>query len=351
MPIKGESAGRARVRHRRATIVDVAAVAGVSRQTVSRVITGGDLVAESTHALVTSAIQELGYRPNHFARTLAQQRSCILGVAARDLNSPLTPPFIARLQALCRPLGYHVIVSNFDLDDRGGIGTLDTFVTLNVDGIALFPSAMDTAAIEQFACSYDGRLVAIGRTERFEGVHSLSLDEDAAARLVVDHLRTTGREKIAILADEWYPDTPHPRTNALESALMEVGCPAVCVIGGHVPTIDGGVGAMTELVSAVSADGVDAVIAFNDTMAIGALDACRRLCLSVPEHVALVGYDNLDYGVVTSPPLTTVPQNAEHYAEIVFELLVSEQAWSDDGTAPLPALTLVAPTLEIRGSS
>ena len=192
-PERNRPPAGSRVLRRRATIIDVAAVAGVSRQTVSRVLAGGELVAEATNARVTSAIEELGYRPNHLARALGQQRSCILGVAARDLNSPLTSPFIERLQELSRPVGYHVIVSKFDLDEEeGGAGTLHTFVSLSVDGIALFPSAMEAEVIAQFARSYDGRMVVVGRTDRLEGVFSLSLDEVKAAKLVVDHLLETG---------------------------------------------------------------------------------------------------------------------------------------------------------------
>ena len=334
--------------HRRPTIVDVAKTAGVSRQTVSRVLAGGGLVAEDTHARVTSAIEELGYRRNHLARMLVQRRSCILGVAARDLNSPLTAPFIARLQELCRPLDYHVIVSNFDLDEDGGVGALHTFVSLSVDGIALFPSVMEVETIERFAGSYDGRLVAIGSTVLIEGVHSLSLDEVGAARLVVDHLRSAGRSRVAILANEWYPETVHPRMAALEAALAHAGCPAVSIVGGYRPTIDGGAAALTELISTVTPDGVDAAVVYNDTMAIGAMHACRRLRLSVPDDIALVGYDDLPYGRVAEPPITTVPQDAERYAEITFELLVIDQVGD---MATVEGVTLVAADLEVRGSA
>lgn len=334
--------------HRRATIVDVAAMAGVSRQTVSRVLGRAGPVAEETRARVTSAIRELGYRPNQVARTLVQRRSCILGVSARDLNSPLTAPFIARLQALSRASDYHVIVSNFDLDDEGGVGTLHTFVSLNVDGIALFPSVMKADVIEQFARFYAGRVVAVGRTAPLEGVCALSLDEIGAARLVVDHLRSRGRGRIAILADEWYPDTVHPRIAGLEASLRDASCSPVRVVGGHKPTIEGGASAMVDLVSAVSAGDIDAVVCYNDTMAIGALHACRGLRLSVPGDVALVGYDNIPYGAVTSPPLTTVPQDAERYAEITFELLAADE---QGDTPPFEGVTLVTSRLEIRGST
>lgn len=334
---------------RRATIIDVAEAADVSRQTVSRVLAGGDLVAKDTHARVTSAIEDLGYRPNHLARTLVQQRSCILGVAARDLSSPLTAPFIERLQELCGPLGYHVIVSKFDLDeDEGGADTLHTFVSLSVDGIALFPSVMETDVMTRFARSYYGRMVVVGRTEPLDGVRVLSLDEITAAQLVVDHLIETGRKRIAILANEWYPDIVHPRMAALATALEAVGCPAVRIVGGHEPTIEGGVAAMTDLVSMLSPRGIDAVVTFNDTMGFGALHACRSLEISVPGDVALVGYDGTPYGTVSSPPLTTVPQDAGRYAEIVFEFLVHDE---ESDTASVEGVTLVPPRLEVRSSS
>jgi len=335
------------VRHKRATIIDVAEMAGVSRQTVSRVVAGGDLVAKETHERVAKAIEELRYRPNHLARTLVQRRSCILGVTARDLNSPLTSPFIERLQALSQPLGYHIIVSNFDLEEEGGAGTLHTFVSLSVDGIVLFPSVMNTEVIERFAESYDGRIVTVGLTQPLKGVHSLSLDEVAAAQMVVDHLRGRGRRNIAVLANEWYPGIVHPRMAGLKSVLDCSGIPAAAIIGGHEPTIEGGVAAMEELVGQVTSAGVDAVVTFNDTMAFGALHACRSLGLSVPDDVAFVGYDGTPFGKVSDPPLTTVPQDAGRYADIVFKLLVDNEETAE----AVEGITLVAPTLEIRGSS
>lgn len=349
MSTESDQPRRAAGKHQhRATIIDVAELAGVSRQTVSRVLSGGILVAAATRERVASAISELGYRPNYVARALVQRRSRILGVAARDLNSPLSAPFIARLQALSRPLGYHVLVSNFDLEDRGGIGALDTFVSLGVDGVALFPSSMETDVVEAFARSYDGRVVAIGRTKAFEGVHTVSLDEVAAAHLVIDHLRTTGRKRIALIADEWYPGTVHPRIDSLQTVLQTSECTAVGVVGGRMSTIAGGTAAMVELLSVVSPEDIDAVVAFNDNMAIGALVACRRLGLSVPGDIALVGYDNVACGAATDPPITTVPQKPDRYAEIVFERLVAKHG---NGVASETGVTLVAPHLEIRGSS
>jgi len=336
-----------KVRHKRATIIDVAERAGVSRQTVSRVVAGGELVAKDTLERVTTAIEELGYRPNHLARTLVQRRSCILGVSALDLDSPLASPFIERLQALSRPLGYHIIVSNFDLEDEGGAGTLHTFVSLSVDGIALFPAVMEADVIERFARSYDGRIVAVGRVDQIEGVHSLSLDEVAAAQLVVDHLISRGRRRIAVLTNAWYPGVVHPRMAALQATLDRSGSPAVQFVAGYEPDIEGGMAAMTELISQHSSGDIDAVVAYNDTMAFGALHACRTHGLSVPHDVAVVGYDGTPFGAVSDPPLTTVPQDAGRYAEVVFKLLIDDQ----EANAAAEEPTLIAPRLVVRGSS
>ena len=137
---------------------------------------------------------------------------------------------------------------------------------------------MEVETIERFAGSYDGRLVAIGSTEPIDGVHSLSLDEVGAARLVVDHLRSAGRSRVAILANEWHPEIVHPRDGwPSRPRSLHSGCPVVSIVGGYRPTIDGGAAALTELISTVSPDGVDAAVVFNDTMAIGAMHACRRL--------------------------------------------------------------------------
>jgi DNA-binding LacI/PurR family transcriptional regulator len=330
----------------RPTIIDVADIAGVSRQTVSRVLSDHPRVAVATRTRVKEAIETLGYRPNRMARALVTRSTLTFGFAAIDMRDLHFGDTCAGMQVAAREHGYFLVVTELDFSDEGGIGTLETLLTLGIDGVAIFPSFLKDADIESFAATSGCPVVMIGRHSRVPNVVSIAMDETRAAEIVVDRLVDTGRRNIGILMNEMYPEIVHERFIALQRAVERETGVAKSPVAAGFPKIAGGRDAATSLLQQYRE--LDALVGFNDTMAMGALLACRDLGLRVPEDVAIVGYDGIPYGAVSDPPLTTVVQDSVGMADAAFRTLLS---CLEDGTPTDGEVILWAPELLIRESA
>ncbi|HDH02989.1 MAG TPA: LacI family transcriptional regulator, partial [Actinobacteria bacterium] len=269
----------------RPTIVDVAELADVSRQTVSRVLANHPRVAPATRLRVEEAIEELGYRLNRMARALVTQTSLTFGFAAVDMRDSHFGDTCSGMQAAARAHGYYLVVTELDFDDDRGMGTLETLLTLGVDGVAFFPSFLEDTDIELFAATSGRPVVMIGREAKIPKVVSIAMDETRAADLIVDHLVDTGKRRIGMLMNERYPEIVHDRFVTLERAVADrTGVVRLPVEAGH-PKIGAGRDAARRLFA--KDPDIDAVVGFNDTMAMGALLACHELGLRVPGDVAV----------------------------------------------------------------
>lgn len=331
---------------RRPTIIDVADMANVSRQTVSRVVADHPRVAPATRTRVKEAIDTLGYRPNRMARALVTKSTMTFGFAAVDMRDLHFGDTCAGMQVAAREHGYYLVVTELDFADEGGIGTLETLLTLGVDGIALFPSFLADADIEAFAASCGCPVVMIGRGVQIRNVVSIAMDENRAAKMIVDRLIGIGRHDIGVLMNETYPEIIHERYAALRRAL-EIGTgSAHQPVEAGFPKIDGGREAATRLLR--QHPNVDALVGFNDTMAMGALMACRDLGIRVPEDVAVIGYDGIPFGAGSDPPLTTIVQDTVAMADAAFRALLS---CVENGSPADGEVLLWPPELLVRESA
>lgn len=331
---------------RRPTIVDVAERAGVSRQTVSRVLSEHPRVAPLTRRRVEEAIEGLDFRVNRMARALVTKTSLTFGVASVDMRNLHFAETCSGLQAAAREGGYLLVVSELDFDDDRGIGTLDTLLTLSVDGIVLFPSIVSDSDLELFARRCGCPVVMMGRPTMIPGVASIALDESGAAQLILRHLTGRGKRRVGLLMNEMFPRAIHARYEALRCAIEDATGQPVSPVEAAKPDIDHGRQAAMRLLAA-NPD-IDAIVAFNDTMAMGALMGCHDLGLRVPGDVAIVGYDGIPYGEVTVPPLTTMAQDSFGMAKAAMNALLTS---IEEGAPPEGQVQLWQPRLVIRGST
>jgi DNA-binding LacI/PurR family transcriptional regulator len=305
----------------RPTIIDVANMAGVSRQTVSRVVSDHPRVADATRTRVKEAIDTLGYRPNRMARALVTKSTLTFGFAAVDMRDLHFGDTCSGMQVAAREHGYYLVVTELDFDDEGGIGTLETLLTLGVDGVALFPSFLADEDIEAFAATSGCPVVMIGRESRIPNVVSIAMDEVRAAEMIVDRFIDVGKQHIGILMNETYPEIILGRFVALRQAVEDrTGVVDPPVVSGF-PKIRDGRDAATRLLQ--QHPEVDALIGFNDTMAMGAMLACHDLGLRIPQDVAVIGYDGIPFGAVSNPPLTSIVQDSIGMADAAFRSLLS----------------------------
>ncbi|KDQ70808.1 LacI family DNA-binding transcriptional regulator [Streptomyces halstedii] len=337
----------------RPTLEAVAAHAGVSRATVSRVVNGGAGVRQPLVDQVRKAVDELGYIPNHAARTLVTRRN---GAVAVIIDEPefriFSDPFFSRqIRGISRELNAHdAQLVLLLVEGRGDFDRVTRYLAGgHVDGVLAFSLHTDDelpAIIRRFRVP----TVYGGRPERPpEGdgagtpVPYVDCDNRGGAREAVRHLVSLGRRRVAHIAG------PRDQTSALDRIdgyrdVLPDADPELTVDGDF--TADGGARAMERLLE-VRPD-LDAVFVANDLMASGALRVLRARGLRVPEEVALVGFDDMaSVAEATDPPLTTVRQDVEGMGRLMVRLLMERL---DHGAGEWPA-SVVTPTELIRRAS
>lgn len=307
---------------RRPTIRDVAALAGVSRGTVSRVLNGGHLVSPEARAAVDRAIKATGYHANHAARALATGRAQSLAFLLTEPHHLLfMDPTFSRLvrgalDALARRGMTLVLLVAGTPEERA---TIASYVSAgHVDGVLLISPHEHDPLLDQLIAA-DVPVVACGTPLGHQGrIASVAVDEVASAREMTRHLVSRGHRRIAMIAGP--PDTPGGRYR-LVGFREELGGafdPALVVTGDY--SQESGRLAMERLLAAGPVP--DAVFAASDAMAVGALEALRAAGLAVPGTVAVAGFDDNGVAETTAPPLTTMHQPFEAIAAEMVGLLL-----------------------------
>ncbi|WP_433040930.1 LacI family DNA-binding transcriptional regulator [Dactylosporangium sp. CS-033363] len=330
---------------RRPTINDVAAAAGVSRGTVSRVLNGGRDVSDTAQAAVERAMRKTGYVVNQHARSLVTQRS---GSVAFILSEPQDrlfedPNFNVLLHGCTEALARHDITLLLTLassiEDRKRIGRYLT--AGHVDGALLVSTHRGNPLIPELL-DRGLPVVACGKPLGYERRTAyVAADDRDGAHQMVDYLRSTGRRRIATITGPL--DTPGgtERLAGYRDALGDDADPALIANGDY--TRAGGEAAMVRLLE--QAPDLDAVFVASDLMAAGALNALYSAGKRVPSDVAVGGFDDSQVAAGTQPPLTTIrqpyPRISAEMVRILLGLIEGES----------PAAVVVPTELVIRESA
>lgn len=319
---------------KRATIKDVAAEAGVSYQTVSRVINNQAGVTDETRLRVQQAIDVLGYRPSLAARSLPRRRSFIIGlIIPYDADYLFRDPHllaqISGIDAEANARGYNVLLSTAG-NSSSALEAYERFVRNQVADGAL---VIETASLQAGAKLLSGQnypWVTLGYNESETGsAYAVHADDRDGARQVTRRLLEQGHQRIGIIngpstgAVAAMAERLAGHTEALAETALSFD-PALMVYGDY--TRAGGQAATAHLLSLPTPP--TAIFAFNDRMAMGAIWALTAAGLHVPEDVAVVGFDDVPTAADFSPPLTTVRQPSRQIgqmaAEMLFKLINSE---------------------------
>jgi LacI family transcriptional regulator len=300
----------------RVTIDDVARVAGVSRQTVSRAMNGKAEISAATRRRVLATIEELDYRPSAFARGMRTQRAGTLALVLSDIANPFFPAVARGVFDAAAARGLAVVVHNTDADAVAEQDAARAIVDAGAAGAIGFFEALD-----------DGSLVALGRRLPLvvadrrapgEGVASVLSDFATGTRAAVEHLYARGHTRLGML--DGAVGVERVRRQAFLAVLTEHGHPEP---GAHVvsgpPTVTAGAAAVRELLARQPE--VTGVFAFNDLLAIGAVRALRDAGRRVPDDVAVVGYDDITMAGLLDPPLTTVHTDKYELGRTLVEVL------------------------------
>ncbi|MBZ4015317.1 LacI family DNA-binding transcriptional regulator [Streptomyces purpurogeneiscleroticus] len=337
----------------RPTLEAVAALAGVSRATVSRVVNGGTGVRAEICERVRQAVAELGYVPNIAARSLVTRRTgAVAVVIAEPETRVFSDPFFAQqLRGIGRELGAadtQLLLLMVESDrDHARIGRY--LSGGHVDGALMF-SLHRADPLPAMAAASGLPTVFGGRPdwpdESHAGERPLYVDTDNrdGARQAVRHLLARGRRRIAVITGPLDQTSAQDRLDGYREALAPAAADPLLIADGGF-TAEGGERAMAALLGAVP--DLDAVFACSDLMATGALRTLRARGLRVPEDVAVVGYDDLAPAAWADPPLTTVRQDVQEMGRLMARLLLRRLAPGDEDLSPV----VTPATLIVRESS
>lgn len=290
------------------TLDELAALSGVSRATVSRVINGGP-VSEETRKRVTEVLERTGFRPNAAARTLASGRSGVVGVVIH-LSPHLLfqdPYFSSLLQGVTDALAERAIGMMLWLGSRSKQETLDQILWMGLlDGIIVTADQLDDPLVDGLLASHLPT-VLIGHRRADRNASYVDVDNVAAADIVTTHLIGLGRCRIGHITGRRGTVAGEDRIAGYTKAMMRAGLSTEeLIVEGDFKEAAGRSGAL-ELLER----NVDAIFCANDSTAAGALQSILARGLSVPDDVAVAGFDDLEFAVHLDPPLTTVRQGVQ----------------------------------------
>ncbi|MFJ2579227.1 LacI family DNA-binding transcriptional regulator [Kitasatospora aureofaciens] len=300
-------------------MADVARLAGVSHQTVSRVLNGAPHVRPGTRARVLAAIRELDYRPNSAARALVTRRSQTLGVVSFDSTLYGPASTLDGIERAARTAGYFVSVAGLrSLDSRSVQEAVDRLRDQGVEGVAVIaPQISAVGALAKLSSAVP--VVAVGAGSRSR-LPMVSFDNRAGAEVATRHLLDLGHRTVHHLAGPVGWTEGRDRQDGWRQAL-EAG-------GARVPRIGGGDWSARSGYEAgrrIAHDPeVTAVFCANDHMALGLLRALREAGRAVPGEISVVGFDDIPEAAYFTPPLTTVRQDFGELGRRALELLLEE---------------------------
>lgn len=325
------------------TMSDVARAANVSIATVSRALAGDARVRPATLEVVLQAAAELGYRGNSIARALRQGRTHTLGIVVPNITNPFFPELLQALERSARDAEFGVLFADSSEDIELEHRCLQDLIDRRVDGIIVVPCATsDSASGIEFAAQVVP-LVQVDRHVPGMPVSFVGVDNVAAIRDAVNHLRQQGRRHIAYAgASQDRSSTAAERLDGFLESVPDTSVGKAPIYLGDYSISFG----VTAGESILHLDPVpDAVVCGNDQIAIGVIRALKTAGLKVPADIAVTGFDNSSVASLHEPAVTTLIHPLGTIATTAISLLV------DDSTNPTQRHVRFPAELAIRAST
>ncbi|MEP7074553.1 MAG: LacI family DNA-binding transcriptional regulator [Acidobacteriota bacterium] len=313
------------------TLSDIAATIGVAPMTVSRVVNRTGYVSAETRQKVLNAVKEMNYRPNGLARNLKRQRTETVGLVIGDISNPYSTELANAVRETLSVRGYSLFICISEHSAKEDITAFESLVDHNVDGliVATRSNSEGDTHLREIVESHVP-VVVVGRDFSHDEVDSISADNFTGGFEATQHLIDLGHERIgfigAAFADRDNLKRLQGYLKALESHGIKIDERLITGRRHEVSEIPGystermGYEGMKRLLALPNRP--TAVFARNDFTAVGAMTAIKEAALSIPDDIAIVGFDDIPLAVHTVPPLTTVRQPMRIQGQLAAEMLL-----------------------------
>ncbi|WP_457101993.1 LacI family DNA-binding transcriptional regulator [Microbacterium sp. P5_E9] len=332
-----EIAARVRRRGGAATIYDIAELAGVNPSTVSRALSKPGRISVATEAKIRAAADTLNFRFNPMARGLPTGRSHTLALVVADITNPVVFGIVRGAEQAATAAGYTLVIAESQESGEAEATVIERLMP-SVDGVVMATTRLSSERIAEVAERKP--VVLINRA--VEGVPGVLPDVESGVGQLLTHLTELGHRSIAYLSGpetSWISDK---RFELMLEASGRLGFSLV-EIGPNSPTIDGGRAALRRVLAARPT----AVVAFNDLLAIGLMQAAAAKGITVPDQLSVAGFDDIFGSELITPPLTTVRAQLVEAGERAVANLLARLA-GDEAADAMPPL---ATTLVVRAST
>jgi LacI family transcriptional regulator/LacI family repressor for deo operon, udp, cdd, tsx, nupC, and nupG len=338
------------VRRHTVTIEDIARAAGVSHTTVSRALRDNPLISVDVREQIQRLSREMGYIPNAVAQSLQMRRTNTIGLVVTSIADPFNSDVVRGVEEVARTANLSVFLSAAHNDPEQELAVIETFHRRRVDGVLVASSRIGSSHAVQLAQLNVPTVLINSQAESPQALlHSVAVDDYAGARLAVDHLLGLGHRAIGYLGSESRPRSNERRLMGYRDALAAAGvryCAAwVAHAGANEAQHEDDVAAGYTLLPGLLDQRITAVLCYNDSIAIGALMACRERSLAVPRQISVIGFDDIPMARYIIPALTTVHQPKVEMGALAMRMLLDlldDRAVQDH---------VLAPKLVVRGST
>ncbi len=309
------------IKQKRITSRDVAARAGVSQSTVSRVLgseEASSFISEETAQRVKEAAQEMGYSPNPIARALRGEKTNLIGLIVREIADPFFADLIEVLSFRFRREGLNMILGHVHSDADEGMQIARVLDSRQCDGMIFLGDLRDDMKYIKAIMNEGHPAITMCRGSQIESIPSINCNNAAGMNMLIDHLMAYGHKHLAFV-DGGYIGDLYERQKTFLKLKERFPDMKLSLIQAEKNNFEGGYKAMQMLMKEPALP--TAVMAADDSMAVGILHSAREAGINVPQQMSVTGFDDIDLAKYAIPALTTVQQPLEEMADEAYKMI------------------------------
>ena len=305
---------------KRVTLRDIASLTGFSINTVSRALNNKEEVNTDTRTKILAAAAQFGYRPNRLAKGLRSNKTGTIGIVVTDVANPFFSALVKGIARAAREFDYSIILQDSDEDYAGEEEAIQVLLAEQVDGILITPVQSEQETIERLAKAHFP-FVLVGRYFHDLDTNYVVPDDYQGGFIATDHLLKQGHRRIAMVNGPLHISSARERFQGFSDALAKYDIPVdKSLVSTGALTVEEGLDLARCILKRVPRP--SAIVCYSDFVAFGVMQAIREIGLSIPEDIAVVGFDDVRMASCLQVPLTTIQSPKEELGRQAMQLLV-----------------------------